>query len=211
MDAPTATLIAAGVAATASLVTLAVNVLGARRSEMRAAHRAALLPQLADIAEGLHGVMATSTVLRTRATKQQDTQPWIRRGAIAADLLKAVRPKIRYTLYGLDEPIRVLSRGPEWIATYRDADPGGAESLLAATRTLERRVSTIIRRSYRRGLPAGWMSRWRVSRLSTKARAVWASRFKEPPPPRWRFRKSSKYWAEVRSRQDLDAGPVASQ
>src|SRR5207249_816798 len=156
---------------------LATNVLASRRAEMRAAHRAALVPYLTDLGEGLHGVIATATLLRKRALGVQDAGAWIERGASAADQLKTVRPRVRYTLDGLDEPIRVLSRLPEWAATYRGVESSGAEPLLEVGRQLQDRISKIVGKSYRRGLPPGYLARRSVRRLSERTRTVWALRF----------------------------------
>ena len=195
MDQSAATLIAAGVAAAASVASLVTNALTSRRAEMRAAQRVALSPHLTELAEGLHGVLATSTLLRKRALNQQDVSEWIVRGRAASDQLKSVRPKLRYILNGLDEPIRVLSRLPEWVATYRDVSESGAEALLESGRKLEQCVSKIVRRTYRRGLPPSRWASFRADRLVKKTRNLWEVRFGWPPPGRLHFLSRRRYWS----------------
>jgi hypothetical protein len=192
-----ATLIAASIAAAASVIALVTNLLAGRRAEARAAHRQLLQPFLADLSEGVHELLATATILRQRALKGQDTQTWITRGAVAAEKLKAIRPRIRYLLDGLDEPLRVLSRIPEWIATYRDVGDGSAELLMKRARRLAGLVDRTIARSYRRGLPPGAVVRWRARRSASALRTVWANRFQSPPPRWWQARRRRAARREV--------------
>ena len=124
-----ATLVAAGVAAGASILTLGISLFTNRRAEARAAHRLALADQLPVLAEGLHEVSATAEIIRKRFVAGQDPRPWIARFETGKAKLDVIRPRIRYTLWGLDEGIRTLSRLGHWVATYRDQD--GAERLLA--------------------------------------------------------------------------------
>lgn len=166
---------------------------------MRAAHRAALLQHLTDLGESLHGVVATATLLRRRALNQQDLSAWITRGQTAAEQLKKVRPAVRYTLDGLDEPIRVLSRLPEWAATYRDVELSGAEELLEAGRKLAGCIDDTVRKSYRTGLPPDRLARRRVSRLARLVRQLWGVRFLGPPPGALHPIRRRKYWREGRT------------
>jgi hypothetical protein len=182
-----ATLLAASIAAAAALTSLIVNLLGARRAEMRAAHRQLLGPCLHDLALDLHQILATATVLRQRALGGQDVRAWIDRGAEAAGRLKELRPRVRYQLAGIDEALRVLSRLPEWIATYRDSADGSAEVLLVQARALGTRLDRAIEKSYRRGLPPSSVAAWRVRRSASRVRSAWGNRFTAPKPAWWRL------------------------
>jgi hypothetical protein len=88
-----------------------------------------------------------------------------------------VRPKVKYTLYGLDEPLRTLSRMPEWVATYKDVPKTNADDLLEAMQRLAVAVDDAVRDSYRRGLPPGAIRRWWLSHLTSKVRELWGKRF----------------------------------
>lgn len=177
IDQPTATLVAAGIAAVAALLSLLTTFLGDRRAEMRAAHRVALQTHLETLGEGIHKTAASATILRRRFLEGSDPAPWRDAGRTGAKALKAVRPKVKYTLYGLDEPLRTLSRMPEWVATYKDVPKTNAEELLKAMQKLAASVDAAIRRSYRRGLPPGWIRRW-----CAKVRRLWGERFDAADP-----------------------------
>lgn len=159
------------------MLTLAVTLLGARRAEMRASHRTYLNPLLGDLSEGVHSCLACTKVLRNRAIKQQERAGWITRGDEAAAKLSAVRPKLRYVLFGLEEPLRTIGRGPNWIATYRDLPDTNAEDLLDRLVELGALVDDVVRRSYRRGLPPSAWERWRLQRKTEKIRNLWEARF----------------------------------
>lgn len=182
IDQTTATLIAAAVAAGASLLTLLGTQFGAKRAEMRAAHRHALQGQLEALGEGVHKTAASAVILRRRFTAGQDPTAWRDVGKTGADALKAVRPKLKYTLYGLDEPIRTLSRMPEWVATYKDVPNTNAEELLRAMQKLASAVDDTVRASYRRGLPPGAIRRWWLRHLTSNVRGLWGKRFDTADP-----------------------------
>lgn len=182
IDESTATLVAAGIAAVAAIFTLLATLLGDRRAEMRAAHRLALQAYLEPLGEGIHRTAASATILRRRFVEGSDPTPWRDAGRTGADALKDVRSKVKYTLYGLDEPLRTLSRMPEWVATYKDVPKTNADELLEAMQTLAGSVDAAIRRSYRRGLPPGWIRRWRLKRLTAKVRRLWGERFDTADP-----------------------------
>lgn len=175
-------MIAASIAAGAALLTLAGNVLGSRRAEMRTAHRTALTGQLQDLAEGIHETVAAATILRRRNLAGSDVADWIEKGKKGSDKLKSVRPQCRYTLFGLDDPLRTLSRMPEWVATYKNVPGTNADKLLAEMTKLASEVDAAIRWSYRRGLPPGAIRRWRLKRRSDRVRDLWYTRFKDAPP-----------------------------
>lgn len=182
VDETTATFIVAAIAAAASLLTLVGTLLGDRRAEMRAAHRLALQPHLETLGEGVHRTAASATILRQRFIEGSDPTPWRDAGKTGANQLKEVRPRVKYTLYGLDEPLRTLSRMPEWVATYKDIPKTNADELLEAMRKLARAVDTTVRLSYRRGLPPNAWRRWRLQVLTKRVRKLWGKRFDNADP-----------------------------
>jgi hypothetical protein len=173
----TVTLVAAGIAAAVSVATLLVTVVSSRRSEQRAAHRATLAPYLPEIAGGIHSVMASSQLLLRRAESGQTLDSWIQRGAAGAAILKDVRLKVKYSLFGTDEALRTLSRMPEWIATYSGHRDAGAGRLLENAQRLSRFTDEVVRRSYANGRPPTWFERRKLDRLAAETRDEWARRF----------------------------------
>lgn len=144
---------------------------------MRAAHRHALQGLLDELGEGVHKTAASAVILRRRFTAGQDPTPWRDAGKTGADMLKTVRPRVKYTLYGLDEPLRTLSRMPEWVATYKDVPNTNVDDLLEAMQKLAVAVDSAVRMSYRRGLPPGPIRRWWLERLTSNVRSLWGKRF----------------------------------
>lgn len=171
------TLVAAIIAATVSLLTLIVNLLMLRRSEMRAAHRQALLPLLDGLGRATHTVAAVSGVVRKRWKASQDVKEWLIRGDEASKSIEQLRPRCKYVLPGLDEPLRTLSRMPNWVSTYKAIEGTNGDELLAEMQLLARDVDRVIRGSYARGLPPGHITRWRLDRRTRTIRDLWEARF----------------------------------
>ena len=156
---------------------------------MRVAHRNAIVPDLNRIAEGVHQVTASSTVLRTRIGEGRDPTAWYEKAAAGRQIIDAVRPRVKYSLYGLTDPLRTLSRMPDWVAHTANADGELADNLIEDMQKLQRAIDSAIRRSYRRGLPPSPIRRWWLSRKSLKAKAAYqhfldspiAKTVEEPP------------------------------
>jgi hypothetical protein len=182
MSKEQATLVAAIIAAVASLLVLVANLLGARRAEMRAAHRTALVKYLETVGEGIHETAASATIIRRLHLQSAETKTWRDNGKSGSDKLKLVRPKIKYTLYGLDEPLRTLSRMPEWIATYKSVKQTNADELLEEMQKLAGAIDGAVRWSYKRGLPPGPLRRWWLKRRTKRVRKLWGARFDEAEP-----------------------------
>jgi hypothetical protein len=177
LQSSTATLLAALIAAGTSLTVLFINVAGARRAEMRVAYRQAIQPMLPEIAEGVHEILASASILRKRAMESQETSTWIERGQVGVSKLAKVRPQLRYVLYGLDEPLRTLSRIPGWIATYKALPNTNADDLLVKASDLGKYIDRTIRQAYSKGLPPGLIIRWRANRKAQRIRKLWDERF----------------------------------
>ena len=145
------TVVAALIAATASLLVLILNLDAQRRAELRLAHRKFLETHLPALSAALHEIVATSNVIVKR--KPGSTlASWQKRSEKAQQELKNLRPKLRYPLWGLDEGVRVLTRLPGWVMHLRDR-PQHAALLLKRADRLRRRLDRSIQRSYRHGRP----------------------------------------------------------
>jgi len=175
-----ATLIAACIAAGASVLVLVLSLRAQRRSELRLAHRQTLDRTIADLAEALHQTVACADILLK--TKSDEARArWKCRGAKASAQLKLLRPKLRYPLWGLDEALRVLSRVPDW-AEHARANNSRAEALVQRADSLRRSLDYAIRRSYRYGRCPAIHERMRVRYNAWRCRRVFTSGRTEREP-----------------------------
>lgn len=170
-----ATLIAAAIAAATGVAKLVSDAMSARGSASRAAHRSVLEPHLDELARSIHGVVAGAVVVHRRLQDSKTPGKALENSQAAADALKTYRLKVKYSLPGLDEPLRTLTRVPNWIATY-NGDASG-DSLIVCLQQLSRRVDITIARSYRRGRPPSRWEQQRLARESIQARKAWEARF----------------------------------
>lgn len=170
-----ATLIAAVIAALAGIAKLVSDAVSARGTATRAAHRAVLQPHLAQLATNIHSVVAGAVVVHRRLKNNQEPGSALAVSRAGADALKKNRLETKYALPGLEEPLRTLTRVPDWIATCK-GDASG-DSLIECLRRLSSCVDRTISRSYRRGRPPVRWEQWRLARENDRARHAWESRF----------------------------------
>lgn len=170
MGSQTATLIAALIAAVAAVGSLIITIITAGRRERRDAHRNALETELPDLANGLHQVVATSFTQHRQlgAGKVQSAGNWRSRGLEAAQVLYRVRPRVRYSLSGLDLGLRNLGRLPDWVAHYQGRPEG--QELLTRADALATEMHAIIERSWRNGHPLSQDDHQRVKDLVAEFR-----------------------------------------
>lgn len=170
-----ATLIAAGIAAAASVAKLLADALSARGTATRAAHRTVLQPHLASLATSVHGVVAGAVLAHRRLKEARGAGKALENAKAAAVALKTYRLEVKYALPGIEEPLRTLTRVPDWIATYK-GDPSG-DGFVDRLQQLGRMVDDAISRSYRRGRPPTRWEQWRLSRATKRVRDAWEGRF----------------------------------
>jgi hypothetical protein len=175
LSTQTATLIASSVSAVAALLVFVGNLLGVRSSEARAAHRRILEPHLPALGRALHEVVASSVIAHRRVAKGQDVGNFGDSGIAAAEVLKDQRLEVKYSLRGIDEGLRTLSRLPNWAATYR-GDASGDE-LIRDAQSLAAALDDAIARSYGKGRPPGGRERRRISHRVDTLRDTWKNRF----------------------------------
>lgn len=171
MGSQTATLIAAFIAAAAAIGSLIVSIISSGRRERRDNHRRALEAELPDLADGLHQVVATSFTQhrQLRDGKIQSASNWRSRGQEAAQTLYRVRPRVRYSLSGLDLALRNLGRLPDWIANNQGRPEG--QELLDRANDLATAMHEVIEASWRDGRPLPSGDRKRISALVEELRA----------------------------------------
>lgn len=149
MDKNQITLVAAWIAAGASLLSLFANLIFKRQAELRLAHRKVLEKDIADISEAIHSTIATSRMLcKARTPESQDN--WRGKADQATETLKSVRVRHRYDLWGITDQINLLSRLPDWIEHSRNK-PIFTEPLFSLGRLLGTRLDRAVRYSYTSG------------------------------------------------------------
>lgn len=109
IDEGTATLAAAIISAFLSLLTL----ISTRPTEIRAANRKTLEAYIPDLSDSIHQLIAISNILLKNKT-EQSRENWRQKAENAKSKLKNIRPKIRYSLWGLEGYILSLTRLPDF-------------------------------------------------------------------------------------------------
>ena len=171
MTTQEATLIAAVIAAIASVARLVFDRFAERRSSMREL----LQPLIAEMGEAVYGIVATSTVL-VEAETPEKLRAWYAKACREREKLKAIRPKLRYPLWGLDEGIRALQHLPDWCSHARSNRQRAAAMLKHAT-ALRHMIDITALRCYRNGRQPDLLERaqvryhaWRCRKFFTDGR-----------------------------------------
>jgi hypothetical protein len=172
-----ATLIAAGLAAVASLSNVAATARGALKAELRVARRKSLEASVVDLGDCLHQVLACANVLMMTSSEEA-TDRWRNRGQEAKKKLKELRPKLRYSLWGMDEALRVLSRIPDW-ADHLRSEPRRAKKLLRLSNRLRSGVDRSVRTVYVNGDPTSLFQRAWVTFYAWRCRATFGDKPEE--------------------------------
>lgn len=172
---PEATLAAASVAAVASILSLVVTARAAQRAERRAAQRTLVEATVAELSRAFHENVATAATLLEKPKKSEARANNLTRCHAARDRLKALRPRVRIALRGIDEALRTLSRVPDWAANYDDRATG--EEFLTRADALRRALDAVVGRAYRKGRPPWVWERWWVANRAKRVREVWAKDF----------------------------------
>ncbi|MEG8058018.1 hypothetical protein QP150_16190 [Sphingomonas sp. 22L2VL55-3] len=167
---PEATMVAAIIAAAATVITLVFTVLNKRGEEYRTAQRDVIAEDFKIVGKAVHEVIALSNI----QLKVMDTPQHAEKYRIAADAAKRLKEKrldVRYTLWGLDDAFRTLARLPDWMG-HAKPSPKVANKIFVNGKQLGAQIDRAVRSAYISGAPPGI---WRVYRV---ARAV--KRFKKP-------------------------------
>ncbi|MGL4174847.1 MAG: hypothetical protein ACRCSN_02120 [Dermatophilaceae bacterium] len=145
------TLVAALLAAGAAIASLVVNLIASGSKDRKDAHRQALEPELPQLAESIHSLVAMSSVLHQQlaAGREESAANWRTRTRAAKATMEAVRPRVRYSLSGLDDAFRVLIRVPDWV-DHRQGG-GNGQQILAAADRLAQALHRAIEESWRSG------------------------------------------------------------
>lgn len=166
MTTQEATLVAAVIAAFASVVKLFFD----RFAEGRSSVRALLQPLIADMGDSVYGIVATSSVI-VAAESPQKFKSWYAKACREREKLKELRPKLRYPLWGLDEGLRVLQRLPDWCSHAR-ADKVRALKMIKHASSLRHIIDVTALRCYRGGRQPHVVERLQVRWHAWRCRCV---------------------------------------
>jgi hypothetical protein len=160
------TLVAAVVAALASVLRLVLD----RLAEGRASNRALVQPLILEMGEAIDGIVAASTALATTETPRT-FRSYYTKAFHEREKLKVLRPRLRYVLWGFDEGLLVLERLPVWCARARSDRDRSARLLIHAS-ALRQVIDVAAVRCYRSGRQPSALERARVRFHARKCRWV---------------------------------------
>ena len=168
-----ATLIAASIAAGVSLLNLIWTIWSQRSAEVRAARRQVIVVDLKLLGKALHETLALSNI-QLKCIAEPIHKEKYKRAAEAARSLKDLRHEVRYSLWGLDEGLRVLTRLPDWIG-HAKGSPETAEELFRRASRLGDALDEAIRKAYVFGAEPSFWQRLRVNREAAALREYYQS------------------------------------
>lgn len=164
IDRGLGTLIAAGIAALISLLTFLLTLFFNRKSEIRAARRKSLEDFIFDIADSIHQLNAISNILLKDKTVVSRTN-WSQKAEKAKETLKTLRPKIRYALWGIEKPIKVLTRLPDYTQYTLESNTVSSKVVSRGSK-LGDTIDNCIRKCYLNGRSPRFYDIWRLKFLA---------------------------------------------
>lgn len=173
MSIESATLVAAALAAVASVLSILFKVLGQKNADMRAAHRDLMATYVEDLGRAIHESVATANVFISKIENGGNADAWRKKADTAKSDLATIRRRVRYSLWGIDEGLRDLTRLANWVAHCQDY-PANANKLLNAADQLREALDDAIRHSYSSGNPPSWRRRKKVHNAAEHLRAVYS-------------------------------------
>lgn len=154
-------ILAALVAAVASLSSVVLNMFLSRASERKNSHRKLLECYFFQLSESLHSILAcTDTVVR-RLDQNMSIESWREKGTKSGKELKFIIPKVRYLLWGVERGIRDLVRLMGW-SLHVQIVPNGSRQLLKRGDSLRKAIDSAILSSYTSGKPPSALHRLNV-------------------------------------------------
>jgi hypothetical protein len=185
MDTFTIAIIVSLIAAVTSLVSLLLTITSNLRREIRAENRRRIVPHLEDLGTNLYGMIAAITLLyKDKSGKNQ--KYWKNQIVIAQKNLRALRSKLRYQLWGLDDAIKMIILLPELAKISHEKE---LSHVIVLATDLRVTMDHVIRKCYTYGSPPGFFERQRV---------------------RYRVNKLLKKWEDLKARAE-EKTPVAGK
>ncbi|NNG59786.1 hypothetical protein [Sphingomonas paucimobilis] len=166
MSQPEATMVAAIIAAIATVLTLIFTVANKVDEEFRTAHRDVIVDDLKAVGKAVHEVLALSAIQLKTLDGPQHPERY-RAAADASKRLKEKRLDVRYTLWGLDDAFRTLSRLPDWIG-HAKPSPKIAQMLFVQAKEIGNQIDLAVRGAYIQGRSP---SKWRVYRVNSAVKS----------------------------------------
>lgn len=166
-----ATLIAALLAAAASMWTALFVAVSKRQEDMRNAVRQAAATDVHEVGQLIHETIALSTLL-SRYSSPETFKPKYSEAVAVAGKLKKKRLEVRYSLWGLDAGIRELTRLPSWLG-HAKHDVAASTRILAAGKALGNSLDGAARQVYITGTLPGLFGRWNIERKRLALRKVY--------------------------------------
>lgn len=163
------TLIAALIAAAASLMGLVINLISAFYAEKRSAYRLSFQNSYLELGQLLYAIVALSVKMR-KSNSDEAFQKEREKANKVAQEADALRRKLIYALWGVEDGIKQLIWVPTSIALLKNRRTGKEAELVTdkATR-LRIALDKIVRRAYLTGKPPGYFDkaiiRWKAMRL----------------------------------------------
>ena len=164
IDKGLATLIAASLAALVSLITLFITLYTNFRTEIRSARRKTLEEFIYDVSESIHQLVATSNILLKNKSEESRAN-WGEKADEAKETLKKLRPKLRYSLWGIDDQLRVLTRLPDY-TRYTLESIDVAKKVVKRGSKLGDALDNCIRKCYLNGRSPRFYEIWKVTFLA---------------------------------------------
>lgn len=169
--ADSVTLVAAILAAVASMWTALFVVVSKRHEDMRNAVRQAAAADVHEIGQLIYETIALSTLLARYSSPETFKQKYSEAVAVAGKLKKK-RLEVRYSLWGLDGGIRELTRLPSWLG-HAKHDEAARLRILAAGKKLGSSLDGAARSVYITGNLPGMFGRWSIERKRAALRKVY--------------------------------------
>lgn len=176
-DQASATLIAAIVAASSSLIGVFVNIYNGRVLPKREALRKVLEVELTNIGSCLYLIVALSQKM-VDAKSVDSFSNFQEMAEKQRQELNKLRSKLRYSLWGLDHGLREIRSIPFYIGHYKNSRPNiSATKLVRLATKLRMALDAAILLTYVSGTPPALWSRlrirfwgWRLRRCFAKGR-----------------------------------------
>jgi hypothetical protein len=172
IDAQMATLIAAAVAAIASLINLAANIYFSRRANREAQYRELLKPHITQLGDDLYQTIACCRIISRIADKNKDPQKWLERARDACNRVKELHRKLKYPLWGVSDGLRNLTLLANWIDHSQERQKQ-RDALLLAADNLRLILDGVIREAFISGTPPSIWAQCRVRKASEKFWSIW--------------------------------------
>ncbi len=149
MDQSTAIIFAAVIAAVITIINTSIVLASADSRDRRNATRDIIQDKLNSVGKCIHETIALSDLL-TKSTNEDTHKKRYQRAAAAAQSLKDIRLEIRYSIWGIDEGIRVLTRTPDWLS-HAQNDNKYRDKILRDAKELGSALDGAIRNVYASG------------------------------------------------------------